>query len=91
MAGASPAMANSTRGAAENCLGVGQIGPPLDRLDSAVETVVSAAQIGILTFQNTQAALHFTHIIAQPVNGGSDVPQMLKHDIVLAIATSSRF
>ena len=62
--------------------GVGEVEPLLDSLDSAVETVKSAGDTGILVFQDAQAAFHFTHILAQAIDSASDVTQMLQHDVV---------
>ena len=61
--------------------GVREVEPLLDSLDSAIETVKPAGGTGILTFQDAQAAFHFTHVVAQAVNGAPDVTQTLRRNV----------
>jgi hypothetical protein len=63
-------------------LSVREIQPLLDPFNSTIHTIKPIGEIGVLAFEHAQAALHFTHVVAQAINRASDVTQVLQHYIV---------
>lgn len=61
---------------------VRKIETPFDPFGPAIEPVETAGQTRILVFENAKAAFGLPHVVAQAIDGGPDVAQVLQHDVV---------
>jgi hypothetical protein len=84
MAGTRPAMAKSGgfKSSERRSLGVGQVEPPFNPFHSAIESIETAGDAGVLIFENAEARPDLSHIVAQAIDGASNVAQMFQHNAV---------